>query len=86
MFEGVVKVLKEFKPARLSAINVLWLTEILEILMVSTNTDSMFCSKDERVTALKPIDDRSEFFIMRIIVAFGGKEVTRMEGNGVNAV
>ena len=86
MFEGVVKVLEEFKPACLPAINLLWLMEILEVLMVSANADSVFCSEEEGATALKAIDYHSKFFIMRIIVVLGGQEVARVEGNGVNTV
>ena len=86
MFKGVVKVLEEFEPACLSAINFLRLAEVLEVFMVGPDANGMFRSKRERATALKPIDYGGEFFVMCIVVAFGGKETTGVEGNGMNPI
>jgi len=86
VFKGVIKVLEEFEPACLSAINFLWLAKVLEVFVIGPDANGMFCSEKERATALKPIDYCGEFFVVHIVVAFGRKETTRVEGNRMNPI
>jgi len=86
MFKGVVKVLEEFEPACLSAINFVRLAEVLEVFMISSYTNGMFHSKKEGATTFKSKDNCSEFFVMCIVVALGREKTTGVESNGVNPI
>jgi hypothetical protein len=72
MGQFVVEILKVLNPAGLSASNLLWLTEVLEILVIGTNFDGVCSSKEERLTTLESEENRCKLLVVRVIVLFGG--------------
>ena len=54
--------------------------------MVSANFNSVLHTEEEGATTFETKDDRSEFFIMDIIVLFSRLETSTVEANGVDAI
>jgi hypothetical protein len=66
----IIEVLKVLDPAGLSASNLLWLTEVLEVLVVSADLDGMCSSKEERSATFESEQDGCEFLVMGVVVLF----------------
>src|SRR5260221_14189123 len=86
VFECVVEVLEEFNPPSLSPSDLLGLSEILEVLVVSEDPDWVFRAEKQGATTLESEDDSCEFFIMNIIVLFCREKASGVEGDGVHPV
>jgi hypothetical protein len=82
----VVKVLEVFDPMGLLTSNLLWLMEILEILVISADLDGVHGSKEKGTATFEPKENGSEFLVVGIVILFGRKEASGMEGDGVNPV
>jgi hypothetical protein len=68
----VVEILEVFDLLRLSASDLLWLAEVLEILVISAHFNRVRSSKEEGATTFEPKQDSSEFLIVSVIVLFSG--------------
>jgi hypothetical protein len=67
----IIEVLQVLDPASLSASNLLWLTEVLEVLVVSTNLDRLCSSEEQRSTTFKAEQNSCEFLVVGIVILFG---------------
>jgi hypothetical protein len=70
--ESIGEVLKESDPTGLTAGDFLWFMEILEVFMVCANLNGMLCAEEEQLTTFEAKDNCGQFFIMDVIVLFGG--------------
>jgi hypothetical protein len=70
VFEGVVEILQKLDPPGLSARDLLWLAEVLEVFVVGTDTNRVFGTKEERSATLETEDNSKEFFIVGVIIGF----------------
>jgi hypothetical protein len=60
--------------------------EVLQVFMVSANFNSVLHTEEEGATTFETKDDRSEFFIVNIIVLFRRLETSTVKANGVDAI
>src|SRR5260221_9220357 len=86
MFECVVEILEELNPSSLLSSDLLGLTEVLEVLVVSEDPDLVFSSEKQSSAALESKDDPCEFLVMHIVVLFRGEKASGVEGDGVHPV
>jgi hypothetical protein len=70
VFEYEVKVLQEFHPSGLSACDFLRLAEVLEIFVISSDSNRMVGVEEVGVSTFESVDNGSHFFIVDIIVLF----------------
>jgi hypothetical protein len=82
----VVKVLEVLDPAGLSTSNLLWLAEVLEILVISADLNRVCSSKKEGTTTFEPKKNGGEFFVMGVVILFGGEKAVGVEGNRVDSI
>jgi hypothetical protein len=68
----IVEVLEVLDPAGLSAGDLLWLVEVLEVLVVGTDLNGIRGSEEERSTTFEPEQYGGQFFVVGVIVLFGG--------------
>ena len=80
MGEFKVKVCQVYKPAGLSAVEILGLAEVSEIFMVGEDLYRKRGSSKVVAPCLQGIDDSKEFPVVNIIVAFGREEGVRQVG------
>jgi hypothetical protein len=50
------------------------LAEVLEVLVVGADLDGLCHTKEEGSTTFKPEQDSCEFFVVGVIILFGGEE------------
>jgi hypothetical protein len=74
MGQFIVEVLKVLDPAGLSSSNLLRLVEVLEVFVVGVNLDWLCSTKEEGSTTFEAEQDSCEFFVVGVIVLFGGEE------------
>jgi hypothetical protein len=86
MGQFIVEVLKVLDPAGLSASNLLWLAEVLEVLVVGANLDWLCSTEEEGSTTLESEQDGCEFLVVGVIVLFGREETSGVEGDRVNSI
>jgi len=60
--------------------------EILEVLVISANTNRMCGTEEQRVTTLEAKDHGSKFLIMSIVILLCQKEAPGMKGDRMDAV
>ena len=77
MGELEVKVHQVYKPAGLSAVEVLGLAEISEIFMVGEDLYWERGSSKVMAPRLQGVDDSEEFSVVNIVVLFGWEEGVR---------
>jgi hypothetical protein len=70
MLQYIVEILEKLDPLGLAARDFLWLSEVLEILVVSTDANWMLGTKEEGATALEAEDDTEKFLVVGIVVGF----------------
>jgi hypothetical protein len=76
MGQFIVEVLQVLDPAGLSASNLLWLAEVLEVLVVGTDLDGLCGAKEEGSTTFESEQDSGEFLVVGVIVLFGREEAS----------
>jgi hypothetical protein len=86
VLKRIVEILQKLDPPGLMARDLLRLAEILEVLVVGSDTNGVLRTKEERAATLETKDNSKEFLIMGVIVDFRWEETTRMEGNGVKPI
>jgi hypothetical protein len=74
MGQFVVEILEVFDPSGLSTSNLLQLVEVLEVFMIRVDLNGVCSSKEKGTTTFEPKKDGGKFFIMGVVVLFGGKE------------
>jgi hypothetical protein len=67
----IVEVLEVLDPVGLSASDLLRLSEVLKVFVVSADLDGVHGSKEERSTTFKPEQHGSKFLVMGVVVLFG---------------
>jgi hypothetical protein len=70
MGQLVVKVLEVLDPVCLSASNLLWLAEVLEILVIGADLDGVCSPEEERSTTFESEQNCCEFLVVGVVVLF----------------
>ena len=83
MGELKVKVFQVYKPAGLSAVEMLGLAEIREVFMVSEYLYWERGSSKVMAPRLQGVDDSEEFSVVDVVVSFSWEEGVRQVGAGV---
>ena len=83
MGEFEVKVCQVYKPAGLSAVEMLGLVEICEVFMVSEYLYWERGTSKVMVPYLQGVDDSEEFLVIDIVVLFGWEEGVQQVQAGV---
>ena len=65
----------------MSAVEILRVPEIREILMIGEDLNRMRAAKEVRSPLLQCSNNRKEFFVVNLVVAFGLGKTLRAEGN-----
>jgi hypothetical protein len=82
----IIEILEVLDPMSLTAGDILGLTEILEVLVVSMNLNQVCHSKKQGVTTLESKDDHGKLLVMGVVVLFGGEETSWMESDQVDSI
>jgi hypothetical protein len=72
----IVKVLEVLNPVGLLTSNLLWLTKVLEILVIGADLNRVCSSEEERSATLESKQDGCKFLVMGVIVLLGGKKTS----------
>jgi hypothetical protein len=59
------------------------LAEVLEVFVVCSDMNGVVGAKEVGAATFKPIHDSGHFFVVDVVVSFGGQEGTGMECYGV---
>src|SRR6516165_8189134 len=81
-----VVVAKQLRPPRLSPVENLGRGEILEILVVRVNREGVGSTLQIRAPFLESDDDGEHLLVVDLVVQLGGRELARIERNGMENV
>jgi hypothetical protein len=73
-------------PPGLSARDLLRLTEILEVFVVSTNANRVFSTEEEWSATFEAKNNTKELLVVGVVVGFCRKETAGVEGDGMKTV
>jgi len=71
MFQRIIEILQEFDPSGLSAGDLLWLAEVLEIFVVGEDAHRMLRAEEQGATTFEAEHYTRKFAIVDVVVSFG---------------
>jgi hypothetical protein len=64
----------------------LWFAEVLKIFMIHSHDHGVFSAEEEGLCTFETEDHGCKFFVMDIVVLFGGEETSGVEGYWVETI